>query len=186
MEAWREELYHIGVPKKSGRFPWGSGKNPYHHTGLKLRARGLLTDKRKKEGYYLEDKSVSKSFSSSKTESDAKTDSKKDKSSNSNKEALKASSKMAKSISEVAKKSADKERSRIKDSIDLSSMSNDDLKRYITRYNLEKSYKDIKASEIKVGKDRVAEVMNTLGDTLSVASSAVELVSAIQGLKNKD
>jgi len=23
-----EELYHIGTPKKSGRYPWGSGKNP--------------------------------------------------------------------------------------------------------------------------------------------------------------
>lgn len=26
-----EVLEHYGVPKKSGRYPWGSGENPYHH-----------------------------------------------------------------------------------------------------------------------------------------------------------
>ena len=25
------ELEHYGVPRKSGRYPWGSGENPYHH-----------------------------------------------------------------------------------------------------------------------------------------------------------
>lgn len=27
------ELFHIGVKRRSGRYPWGSGKNPYQHTG---------------------------------------------------------------------------------------------------------------------------------------------------------
>lgn len=26
-----EELAHYGVAKRSGRYPWGSGENPYHH-----------------------------------------------------------------------------------------------------------------------------------------------------------
>lgn len=26
-----EELEHFGIPKRSGRYPWGSGDNPYHH-----------------------------------------------------------------------------------------------------------------------------------------------------------
>lgn len=26
-----EVLEHYGVPKRSGRYPWGSGENPYHH-----------------------------------------------------------------------------------------------------------------------------------------------------------
>lgn len=25
------ELQHYGIPRKSGRYPWGSGDNPYHH-----------------------------------------------------------------------------------------------------------------------------------------------------------
>lgn len=28
---WNDELYHYGVPRRSGRYKWGSGKNPYHH-----------------------------------------------------------------------------------------------------------------------------------------------------------
>ena len=49
-----EELEHYGIPRRSGRYPWGSGENPYHHgasspfgrrnaDGSKMR----LTDKQK-------------------------------------------------------------------------------------------------------------------------------------------
>ena len=26
------ELRHYGMPRRSGRYPWGSGKDPYQHT----------------------------------------------------------------------------------------------------------------------------------------------------------
>ena len=26
-----QELYHYGTPRNSGRYPWGSGENPYQH-----------------------------------------------------------------------------------------------------------------------------------------------------------
>ena len=25
------ELMHYGMPRRSGRYPWGSGKDPYQH-----------------------------------------------------------------------------------------------------------------------------------------------------------
>jgi hypothetical protein len=28
-----DELIHYGVKKRSGRYPWGSGKEPYQHSG---------------------------------------------------------------------------------------------------------------------------------------------------------
>ena len=28
-----DELYHYGTPRHSGRYPWGSGDNPFQHTG---------------------------------------------------------------------------------------------------------------------------------------------------------
>lgn len=28
-----DELYHYGMPRRSGRYPWGSGKEPYQHSG---------------------------------------------------------------------------------------------------------------------------------------------------------
>lgn len=97
-----------------------------------------------------------------------------------NQKSLMGASKVSKSISEMAKKSADAERERIKEKMDLSDLSNDDLKSYITRYNLEKTYKDIKARDIKTGQDKVSEVMNFAGDALALSSNAVELLSAIK------
>lgn len=31
MIQWDKELYHYGIPRRSGRYKWGSGKDPYHH-----------------------------------------------------------------------------------------------------------------------------------------------------------
>lgn len=28
-----EILMHYGMPRRSGRYPWGSGDNPYQHSG---------------------------------------------------------------------------------------------------------------------------------------------------------
>jgi len=28
---WNTELYHYGMPRRSGRYKWGSGEDPYHH-----------------------------------------------------------------------------------------------------------------------------------------------------------
>ena len=31
-----KELKHYGTPRHSGRYPWGSGDNPYQHSGTFL------------------------------------------------------------------------------------------------------------------------------------------------------
>ena len=28
-----DELIHYGMPRRSGRYPWGSGEDPYQHSG---------------------------------------------------------------------------------------------------------------------------------------------------------
>ena len=40
-----DELYHYGTPRHSGRYPWGSGKNPYQRNQDFL---GRVNDLRKK------------------------------------------------------------------------------------------------------------------------------------------
>ena len=38
-------LMHYGVKRRSGRYPWGSGENPYQHSGDFLsRVEGLQKD----------------------------------------------------------------------------------------------------------------------------------------------
>ena len=43
-----DELYHYGTPRHSGRYPWGSGENPYQHEGYHILVRN---QELKKEGY---------------------------------------------------------------------------------------------------------------------------------------
>lgn len=31
--SYENELMHYGMPRRSGRYPWGSGENPYQHSG---------------------------------------------------------------------------------------------------------------------------------------------------------
>lgn len=42
-----DELYHYGMPRRSGRYPWGSGDDPYQHSGDFLSRVNEL----KKKGY---------------------------------------------------------------------------------------------------------------------------------------
>ena len=30
-ESMEDSLEHYGMPRRSGRYPWGSGENPYQH-----------------------------------------------------------------------------------------------------------------------------------------------------------
>lgn len=42
-----DELYHYGTPRHSGRYPWGSGENPYQHSSFFLKT----YDDLRAEGY---------------------------------------------------------------------------------------------------------------------------------------
>ena len=44
-------LMHYGMPRRSGRYPWGSGENPYQHS------RDFITrvDELRKSGYTYTD-----------------------------------------------------------------------------------------------------------------------------------
>ena len=49
---WNDELYHYGMPRRSGRYKWGSGKDTYHHgadgAGKKAKADYKEAKKKKK------------------------------------------------------------------------------------------------------------------------------------------
>lgn len=44
MVMWDNELYHYGIPRKSGRYKWGSGKNPYRHEKTSKRPKPTSED----------------------------------------------------------------------------------------------------------------------------------------------
>lgn len=47
-----DELMHYGMPRRSGRYPWGSGENPYQHTGDFL---SRVQELREKENFSFTD-----------------------------------------------------------------------------------------------------------------------------------
>lgn len=59
----KDELIHYGMPRRSGRYPWGSGDEPYQHSGdfisryESLRKKGMSeTDTAKAMGFVKKDK----------------------------------------------------------------------------------------------------------------------------------
>ena len=48
MDIYKDELYHYGTKRHSGRYPWGSGENPYQHEGWNILA---WNNELRKEGY---------------------------------------------------------------------------------------------------------------------------------------
>lgn len=70
--------------------------------------------------------------------------------------------------------------------IDISSMSDAELKRQIDRMTLEKRYREVKAEDVKRGKDRMDEVLEYSAAILGMASSAVAIAAAIKTLKGKN
>lgn len=64
----RQELLHYGTPRHSGRYPWGSGENPYQGDELFLKTRQHLKDKG------LSDTEIAKSMGMKTTQFRAKVD----------------------------------------------------------------------------------------------------------------
>lgn len=52
LEEGEEVLVHYGMPRRSGRYPWGSGENPYQHSGDWL----SRVDRMRKEEFTFTDK----------------------------------------------------------------------------------------------------------------------------------
>lgn len=60
-----EFLKHYGVPRRSGRYPWGSGEDPYQHGGPDILAR---VEKLKAKGWKDTPENIKKEFGISSTE----------------------------------------------------------------------------------------------------------------------
>lgn len=61
-DAFKNYLMHYGMPRRSGRYPWGSGKDPYQHSGDFL----SRVDELKKQG--MTEKQIADSFGLSTTQ----------------------------------------------------------------------------------------------------------------------
>lgn len=60
-----EFLEHYGIPRRSGRYPWGSGEDPYQHSGIDILGR---IEKLKAKGWTETPENIKKEFGLSSTE----------------------------------------------------------------------------------------------------------------------
>ena len=68
---------------------------------------------------------------------------------------------------------------------DLSKMSDKDLQDTVKRMNLERQYADLTSSQISRGRANIGAIIDGIGATLGMASSAIAIALAIREFKKK-
>ncbi len=57
---YSNELYHFGIPRRSGRYPWGSGERPYQSAGGRSSDRVRRKEEKTRKRFDKLDKRISK------------------------------------------------------------------------------------------------------------------------------
>lgn len=78
----------------------------------------------------------------------------------------------------AANKRADKMRK-----MDISKMSDDELRAAINRLDLEKKYKMVLTEDVGTGRKRVGEILQTVGDIVAIGASAAAIAATIHEIR---
>ncbi len=72
-----------------------------------------------------------------------------------------------------------------KNSIDLSNMSDDELRKRVNRMNMERQYRDLTPAEVTKGERAVNTAMSIVGPALAATASALSIAVGVKTLMNK-
>lgn len=69
---------------------------------------------------------------------------------------------------------------------DYSKLSNEELQKRVNRLNLERAYGDLSGDTkyVKTGKEKAREILQTVGSTLAIASTAIAIYAQLHGFKD--
>lgn len=159
------ELEHIGVARKSGRYPWGSGENPYHHGASApggFRAR--MAEKKARKRAEVQAKSMREAKAKKAEEARQEADAQKAK--------------------EEAIASGDPK----KIAPYIHSMTDDELRSVTARLQLEVNLRDVMMKkDPSFGKSKVDRAIATLDKTTKQANTAIDayntMARVLNGLK---
>jgi hypothetical protein len=93
--------------------------------------------------------------------------------------ALNSGSNIAGITSRMAARSESKKLAKAASKIDVSQMSDAELRNRINRMNMERQYKQLQAEQISKGRGRVSSILSTAGDVLAIGASAASIAVAI-------
>ena len=97
--------------------------------------------------------------------------------------ALNSASNIAGISSRMASRSAAKTRAKVAGKIDVSTMSDAELRSRINRMNMEKQYKQLRAEQISTGRDKASDFLSTVGDLLAIGASAATIAAAVYTIR---
>lgn len=156
-------IEHYGIPRRSGRYPWGSGDRPYQGSEPKAKAVKAKIDK-----------ALTPSIKQGKDKPSISPAEK----------VLKETSKINDSSKELIKRKEEIRRRKTKRE-DLSQYTNEELQKKIQRMNLERQYSTLTDNDINPGYQKTMDVLDTFGDVLAIAASAVGIAVGINQLTKK-
>lgn len=91
---------------------------------------------------------------------------------------------ISKTASSMARESANSKRQKEMQKIDVSKMSDKELRDAINRMDMERRYKSLSTESIRSGRDYVSEILSTAGDALAIGASVASIMTAIHALRS--
>lgn len=73
---------------------------------------------------------------------------------------------------------------KLKSSMDLSSMSDEEIRQAVNRLNLERNYKSLMTENVSSGRERVSNILSTAGDVLAIGGSIAGIAMAIHNIRS--
>lgn len=96
---------------------------------------------------------------------------------------LQQSSNAIKSVSNIRDRTKSNKRIKEMNKIDLSQMSDAELREAVNRLNMEKSYKSLSTENITTGSDYLSSVLAITGDVLAIGGSIATIALAIHQIR---
>lgn len=96
---------------------------------------------------------------------------------------LQSASNVAKNAASMRDKSKNRNRSKTMSEMDLSNMTDKELREVIERLNLERNFKALSTENITNGSDYVSDILSTAGDVIAIGASVASIAMAIHMIK---
>ena len=97
-------------------------------------------------------------------------------------QASRSASEAANRMSKISRDSASRKQQKAMDKMDVSTMSDSELRQRINRMNLERQYKQMATEDVARGRQRTSEILATAGDIAAIGASAATIAATIYAL----
>ena len=94
-----------------------------------------------------------------------------------------SSSNISRTGGRIARIAARREQQKAQNKMDVSQMSDQELQRAVNRMNLERNFKSLSAEQIGAGKRYAGDLLDDIGDMVSIGASLAAILVAIHTLR---